>query len=167
MSLITSVLQTYSILAASMAAGANLTTSIITFPALLHAKGHTLTKQWLILYESGIVPVAGCAITSSLGFATLAYRAASSPDLAATGVVSHTKGNLYVAAAVGLIGLAPYTRLLMWSTITELSKRAESGKEASEKADTLALVEKWGRMNFWRGVMLLSSAGVGIWASLL
>ena len=72
-----------------------------------------------------------------------------------------------MAAAVGLIGLAPYTRLLMWSTITELSKRAESGKEASEKADTLALVEKWGRMNFWRGVMLLSSAGVGIWASLL
>ena len=147
--------------------GANLTTSIITFPALLHAKGHTLTKQWLILYESGIVPVAGCAITSSLGFATLAYRAAFSPDLGVTSGVSHTKGSLYVAAAVGLIGLAPYTRLLMWSTITELSKRAESGKEASEKADTLALVEKWGRMNFWRGVMLLSSAGVGIWASLL
>ncbi|KAF1968008.1 hypothetical protein BU23DRAFT_602467 [Bimuria novae-zelandiae CBS 107.79] len=166
MSLLTPALQTYSILAASLAAGANLTTSIITFPALLHATGQTLTKQWLILYEAGIVPVTGCALTSSLGFATLAYRASFSPTLTTTGV-SHAKGHLYVAAAVGLFGLAPYTRLLMWSTITEISNRARSGKEASEKADTRELVERWGTMNFWRGVMLLGSAGAGVWASLL
>jgi hypothetical protein len=145
--------------------GANLTTSIITFPALLHATGPTLSKQWLILYESGVLPVTGCAISSSLGFATLAYRASFNPTLAATGAVSHAKQNLYVAAAVGLFGLAPYTRLLMWGTITELSKRGQSGKD--EEKDTRELVKKWGTMNFWRGVLLLGSTGIGIWASLV
>ncbi|KAJ4299782.1 hypothetical protein N0V90_005028 [Kalmusia sp. IMI 367209] len=157
MSLFTPALQTYSILAASLAAGANLTTSIITFPALLHATGPTLTKQWLILYESGIIPVTGTALSASLGFATLAYRAAD--------IASDAKRNFYIAAAVGLFGLAPYTRLLMWGTITELSKRAQSEKE--DKPDSRQLVERWGTFNFWRGVMLLASAGAGVWASLL
>ncbi|KAF9732398.1 hypothetical protein PMIN06_007455 [Paraphaeosphaeria minitans] len=165
MSLLTPALQTYSILAASLAAGANLSTSIIVFPALLHASGATLSKQWLILYESGILPVSGCAITSSLGFATLAYRASFHPTLTATGLVSYAKRNLYVAAAVGLLGLVPYTRLLMWGTITELSKRGQSGK--GEEKDTRELVERWGKMNLWRGVLLLGSTGMGIWASLL
>jgi hypothetical protein len=92
-------------------------------------------------------------------------RASFNPTLAATGAVSHAKQNLYVAAAVGLFGLAPYTRLLMWGTITELSKRGQSGKD--EEKDTRELVKKWGTMNFWRGVLLLGSTGIGIWASLV
>lgn len=101
--------------------------------------------------------MAGTALTASLGFATLAYRAADA--------ASSTKRTLYIAAAAGLFGLVPYTRVLMWGTIAELSKRAQSEKE--HRSDSRALVERWGRYNFWRGMMLLAGAGAGVWASVL
>lgn len=158
---ITPALQTYSILAAAMAAGANLSTSIITFPALRHATGRTLLTQWQILYDSGFVPVVTTALTSALGFATLAYRT----TLAPAGVISHGKRNLYAAAAVAMFGMVPYTRIIMVGTIDELSRRAKAGKAAGEKADSRALVERWGTLNFWRGLLLLTGTGLGVWAS--
>lgn len=120
-----------------------------------------------MLYEGGVVAVVGCALTPSLGFAALAYDAIYKTSLPRTGAVLYATRNLYVAAAIGLFGLGSYTRLVMWDTITELSKRANSGEEARDQVDTRALVKRWGRMNLWRGVMLLGSAGIGVWASLL
>jgi len=180
---ITPALQTYSILAGAMAAGvschsstpssnhiltglgANLSTSVITFPALRHASGPTLLMQWQTLYDSGVVPVVTSALTSALGFATLAYRATLVPTLSPSDTTFYSKRNLYVAAAVALVGLAPYTRIVMGRTIDELSRRATTGKVAGEKTDTRALVERWGTLNLWRGVMLLTGTGLGLWAS--
>ncbi|KAF2679251.1 DUF1772-domain-containing protein [Lentithecium fluviatile CBS 122367] len=154
-------LQTYSILAAAMAAGANLSTSIITFPALRHAPDQLLLTQWQTLYDSGLVPVVTTALSSAAGFAALAYRT----SLAPAGTVSTSQRNWYAAAAVAMLGLAPYTRIVMGGTIDELSRRAKARKEESEKADTRALVEQWGTLNLWRGMLLLMGTGVGVWAS--
>ncbi|KAF1948747.1 DUF1772-domain-containing protein [Byssothecium circinans] len=153
MALITPALQTYSILATSIAAVTNLSTSIVTFPALLHAQPPTLTKQWHILYTSGRVPAVSAAMTGAAGFAVLAYRIA-------------TTRNLYLAAAAITLSLVPYTALTMFPTINELSRRAQAG-DKDEKGDTRALVEKWGRLNLWRGVLLLTAAGLGTWASVI
>lgn len=106
--------------------GANLSTSIITFPALLQAQTPTLVKQWHVLYNSGITPVVGLAVTGSAGFAALAYRAASAPGHNALDGGLWAKRNLYIAAAVMTFSLTPYTWILMWDTIQELERRAKS-----------------------------------------
>ncbi|CAI6310296.1 unnamed protein product [Periconia digitata] len=166
MALLTSAIQTYSILATALAAGANLSTSVITFPALLHAKPPVLTEQWHILYNTGITPVVGLAATGSAGFATLAYRAAVAPGLSSLEGGLWTKRNLYIAAAAVTIGFAPYTRVVMWDTIQELERRARRG-EADDKENTRELVLRWGTLNLWRGVLLLTGAGLGMWASVV
>lgn len=114
-------------------------------------------------------------MSSSAGFALLAYRAMDTPTLTAPGLVSHAKRNLYVGAALAAFGLVPYTKFLMYADIGQLEVKAREAKAArtgvkgaSASADgdkeTYELVKKWGTMNFWRGMILLSSAGMGIWA---
>jgi hypothetical protein len=98
-------------------------------------------------------------MSSGVGFALLAYQKASSPVI---GV--QMQRNLYIAASATAFGLAPYTRLLMWSNIEELERRAELTSEGKEKEGIRQLVETWAKFNLWRGFMLLSSAGLGIWA---
>ncbi|KAF1852034.1 uncharacterized protein K460DRAFT_413512 [Cucurbitaria berberidis CBS 394.84] len=160
---LTPILQTYSVLAIALAAGTNLSTTIVTIPALLHAPPSTLAVQWKILFDSAITPVVSLAMSSAVGFATLAYRETHTVS------TSVGKRNLYVAAAVGAFGLAPYTRLLMWDSIAELEKRAKAGEKREGEevggSKTHALVKQWGTLNLYRGCMLLVSAGLGLWAS--
>jgi hypothetical protein len=155
---LTPFLQTLSILSATYAASTNLTTSIITYPALRKATNQqTLLTQWHTLFNSGIVPVVTTSATAGLGFAMLAY-------LAPIGAVSvwSEKRNFYAAASVVMLSLAPYTRIVLGSTIDELSRRAEAGKE---EKDSKELFERWGVLNFWRGCFLMVGAGMGVWAS--
>lgn len=146
--------------------GTNLSTTIVTLPALLYASPPTLATQWKILFDTGLTPVVSLAMSSAVGFATLAYRATNTPSVLSTGLESHMKRNLYVAAAVSAFGLVPYTKLLMWHNIAELERRAEmAGKGDDErKPDTHTLVKQWGTLNLYRGCMLLVSAGLGLWA---
>ncbi|KAF2785998.1 hypothetical protein K505DRAFT_156223 [Melanomma pulvis-pyrius CBS 109.77] len=159
---LTPALQTFSVLAATLAAGINLGTSIVTLPVLLTTPPSAIAVQWQILYDSGIAPVVSLAMSSAVGFATLAYRA--TPSMDAVGVASHTKRNLYIAAAAAAFGLAPYTQILMLATNKELMRRAKAG-DKGQKGDTHELVKTWGRWNFWRGTMVLVGAGLGLWAS--
>ncbi|KAH6619039.1 hypothetical protein C7974DRAFT_40721 [Boeremia exigua] len=157
------ILQTYSVLAITLAAGTNLSSTIVTLPALLQSPPATLAKQWKILFDHGITPVVALTLSSAAGFATLAYNAALTPSVTATGLVSHRARNLYAVAALLGVGLAPYTQILMGSVNAELASRAERGEKGGESG-TRGLVEKWGRLNLARGCMLLASAGVGMWA---
>jgi hypothetical protein len=139
--------------------GTNISTTIVTIPALLKAPGPLLVTQWKALYDHGITPVVSLAMSSGVGFALLAYQKASSPVI---GV--QMQRNVYIAASAMAFGLAPYTRLLMWNNIEELERRAKLTSEGKEKEGTRQLVETWAKFNLWRGFMLLSSAGLGIWA---
>lgn len=113
------------------------------------------------MFDSGIAPVVSLAMTSAAGFAVLAYR---TPGLTSASV---TERNLYIAAAVGAASLAPYTRIIMGSNLDALERRAQVAAEGQGKGDTHELVRMWGRLNLFRGLMLLSSAGIGMWASLM
>lgn len=118
------------------------------------------------MYNAGIIPVSSLAATASIGFATLAYRATLTPVLNSLESGLGAKRNLYIAAAGLTFGLVPYTRVLMWGTIQELERRAGID-DKDEKGDTRELVLRWGTQNFWRGVMLLTGAGLGVWASVI
>ncbi|KAF2462828.1 uncharacterized protein BDR25DRAFT_122299 [Lindgomyces ingoldianus] len=157
---ITPALQTFSILAAAIAAGTNLSSSIVTLPALLHSAPSTLATQWQILYDYGITPVVSLSMSSAVGFATLAYRT----TLTSTGAVTNARRNLYIAAAVATFGLAPYTKIVMNRTNEELMKRAKMSSSEG-KSDTHDLVRQWGRLVLGRGTLLLIGAGLGLWAS--
>jgi len=52
----------------------------------------------------------------------------------------------------------------VWDNIEELERSARAATELNEKGDTHDLVQKWGTLNFYRGCMLLASAGLGMWA---
>ncbi|KAF2730291.1 hypothetical protein EJ04DRAFT_579983 [Polyplosphaeria fusca] len=161
---VTPALQTYSILAAAVTAGINLGSSIVTIPAVLEAPPSSIARQWETLYYSGITPVVSLAMSSAAGFAVLAFGATQTPTLAVAGDVSHAKRNLYGAAAVAAFGLAPYTRILMGHTNNTLMLRAKVSKDGG-KGDEHALVRAWGRWVLGRGLMLLASAGLGLWAT--
>jgi hypothetical protein len=172
------ILQTYSVLALALAAGkssainpsytslaasstgTNLSSTIVTLPALLSAPAGTLATQWKVMFDSGIAPMASLSTTSAAGLALLAYHA---PTVTSASLAER---NLYIAAAVGAASLGPYTKILMGSNIEALEKRAKAAAEGQEKGDTHELVRTWGRYNFFRGLMLLSAAGCGMWASL-
>ncbi|KAF2703833.1 hypothetical protein K504DRAFT_538639 [Pleomassaria siparia CBS 279.74] len=165
--IVTPALQTYSImaatLAATLAAGTNLATTVVFLPVLRPSSQANLATQWQTLFDSGITPVVTLAMTSATGFAILAYRATSTID-AATGAVSHAKRNLYIGAAVMAFSLGPFTQIMLGATNAELSRRAKLGGKEGFKG-THELVERWGRLNLARGCLVLVGAGLGLWAS--
>lgn len=132
--------------------GTNLSSTIVTLPALLQSSPDTLATQWKTLFDHGIAPVVTLSMSSAAGFAALAYGA---------GAAASRERDLYVAAAVAAFGLAPYTQILMGGVNGELSRRAGAGEK---RADTHELVRTWGRYNLARGCLLLLSAGLGTWA---
>ncbi|ORY13356.1 hypothetical protein BCR34DRAFT_599900 [Clohesyomyces aquaticus] len=171
---ITPVLQTYSILALALAAGFNLSSSLLTLPTILPSSPSALATQWGTLFNRGIVPVVTFSMSSAAGFALLAYNTHS---LLSTSIDPNSnltlKRNLYVAAAVGAVSLAPYTQILMGSVNAALKERAarvESGKGSGGEVgveDTHGLVRQWGYWNLRRGGMLLVGAACGVLGSVL
>lgn len=130
----------------------------MSLPSLQLSPAPLLATQWNLLFDNGMIPVVTLSMSSGAGFAILA-------GLRHVDNGAVVQRNLYVCAAVAAFGLAPYTRLLMGTNIDTLEKRAKEGK-GEDKDDTHALVATWGRYNFWRGVMLLSSGLLGMGAAM-
>ncbi len=178
---LSSALQTYSILGIGLLAGAQLSFTFVSVPALLSgsstAPASTIATQWKTLYDRAVGPVVTLSMTSTVGFALLAYRTAT----AATSVTSPpgltntppaamvTKRNFYIAAAVLAFSVAPYTRLVMWENISQLEKLAgaagAAGKGTASSAATHGLVQRWGDLNLYRACMPLLSAVCGLLAA--
>jgi hypothetical protein len=110
--------------------------------------------------------VVSLSLVSSVLFGLLSY-VSSLYDPART-----LAAQLYLAAAVGTFGFAIYTRVFMWGVICKLQDKAAAAKKV--KSDTILkgggdnetheLVQEWGTLNLYRGIMPLLSAFVGIWA---
>jgi hypothetical protein len=103
---------------------------------------------------------ASLGLTSTAGFATLAYRTIF------TDAASLAMRNMYIGAATGAFSLMPNTRLSMWDNVMELKSRAEAASSEVVKGDRHALVRSWGKLNVIRGCMLLS-AGIGFCACVI
>lgn len=75
----------------------------------------------------------------------------------------------YAAAAIGTIGIAPFTFLLMAPTnftIRGIKETDEGIKDAGGPERVRALIRKFGRLNAFRGMIMAVGAGMGLWAAL-
>jgi hypothetical protein len=150
-------IQTVGITSASLVAGSNFATSLYAIPAILHAPPKLLAKQWLELFNRGIMVVVPLAIASTGSFAYLAFKA-SNP----VGFTSSTTAQLYATAAALTIGNLVFTRIAIMPTNNALTQIAQSSGEAGLEK-TVELVRKWDGLNMARGYFVLASTVLGIW----
>lgn len=116
-----------------------------------------LAKQWLELYQRGIVVVVPLAIASTGAFSYLAYVASSK-----VGFLDSTTAQLYAAAAALAIGNIAFTRIAIMPTNNALVEIANSESEALLDK-TVDLVKKWDGLNMARGYFVLAASVLGIW----
>lgn len=74
---------------------------------------------------------------------------------------------LYSAAAIVAPCIVPYTRAVMWPTITAIVAKAEGKADAPSEAETKALVEKWSGQNMHRAYIVGTATLLGAAAMLV
>ena len=113
-------------------------------------------------YSSVPILIAADPKLASLATAGFAYLAYASPHRSNTQLQ-------YAAAAIGTIGIAPFTFLLMAPTnftIRGIKETDEGIKDAGGPERVRALIRKFGRLNAVRGTIMAVGAGMGLWAAL-
>ena len=128
-------------------------------PAILHSPPKLLAKQWLELYDRGIVVVVPLAIASTTAYGYLAYVASSK-----VGLTSSTTGQLYTAAAILAISNVIFTSIAIMPTNKAISAIAKSTSDQGLEK-TVSLVKKWDGLNMTRGYFVLAAAVLGTWTA--
>ena len=76
----------------------------------------------------------------------------------------------YAVAAAGVIGIAPWTVLVMKRTNMALVNIEKEGEEGVRKAGgeerVKGLMKRFQRLNAVRGLIMAAGAGVGLWAAI-
>ena len=136
-----------------------------------------LTHQWLDLYERGKILFPSLALVASLANAYLAWTLRNVPTRTSVGYCWST---LYVTAIVTTMSIVPWTLLVMTNTNKQLRSHAtrddaalaegikgmvmseeEKAKRAREDANVPALLQRWSKMNFCRGLFPFVGAVIG------
>ncbi|PVH83182.1 hypothetical protein DL98DRAFT_652755 [Cadophora sp. DSE1049] len=165
--------QTLGITSSLILSGMTLSTSLNTVPRLLESPPSLLLQQWGHMYDRGKRTGPPIALLSSTTFLYLAYKAHTSPSLSAT----PNKVWPYILAGILSISIIPYTFAVLMPTNRQLLRKVEVlGKVELSREDEVEmrdaersahqLVDWWGVLNLGRGVLLVCSGVVGVWASL-
>ena len=149
--------------------GSNIATSLLAIPPLLQSPPRLLATQWKELFDRGKAFVVPLTVGSTAAFALLAYLASQKE------LPHQTAVQAYVAAALGVFSLVPYTLLVMGSTNDslyaageEVLKQDAAGNTSGKIAiDVKAMVQQWSSLNFVRGLLLLGGATAGIYGTLV
>lgn len=168
--------QTLGLTTTLLFAGANISLSMILVPQLLKTPSRgLLLRQWFSTYYLGKAVARPSIIISSLSYLYLAYH---------THVADPTNRELdwkvwsYVASAVLIAGIAPYTMTVMGRTngrLMELEgqfrglsveEEEKVGEAAVGEETAHSLVDWWGVLNLGRGAMVAVSGVLGLWATL-
>lgn len=151
--------QLLSISTAFLTSGAIISLSYAAAPILAAASPKLSIPQTRALFSSGSHIFPQLAALASSGFAYLAYVA---PSKSITQLQ-------YVAATVGVIGIAPFTFFVMKPTNMTLRGIEESDegiRKAGGEERVKELIRTFGRLNAIRGVIMAAGAGMGLWAAL-
>jgi len=151
---LTRVAQTLGISLSTLWGGATLSMSIFFVPALLQAPPPVAVKQWASIFNLGKVTGPPISIAAAGAYSYLAYQLPSS---------SSPKFKGYVTAAILSAVIAPYTIILMSSTNNKLLALDAAGGRGE---GTFSLLDHWGVLNFWRGLIVTVSGGLGLWTAL-
>lgn len=154
---------------AKTVAGSIISISLFNVPTLLLAPNPVMARQWQASFNRGKIINPAIAILSSLTYGFLSYKL--------YGTLNHYKAEFYALSAALVLGIWPWTLLVMWPTNEKLFKKYEEMKNLSvqEKAtevglvngeSTKELVDRWGMLNIGRGLLPLVGAVLGTWATL-
>ncbi|KAL8418513.1 hypothetical protein RB594_001925 [Gaeumannomyces avenae] len=168
-------LQAATLFAVSAASGATLAGSIFTVPLLLDAPTPLMLRLWARNMARARDALLPADLLCSLGLAALAALSSPSRPAAAR--------YCYAGAAALAAAIVPYTVLLVLPTNRKLLRRAElaaalgpaaAGDEdedvvrpADEPESSRFLVDHWGILNLGRCALLISSAALGFYATVL
>ena len=143
--------------------------SYLTVPSFLLAPSPVLARQWQVSFDRGKIINPGIALVSVFSYAFLSYRLYRT--------LNHPKAEMYAISAIATLGIWPYTIFGMMPTNKKLLQKNEElkGLSVEEKAaevglakgeSTKELVDRWGMLNFGRGMLPLVGAVLGLWTSL-
>ncbi|KAL8363728.1 hypothetical protein RB601_009475 [Gaeumannomyces tritici] len=171
-------LQAATLFAVSAASGATLAGSIFTVPLLLDAPTPLMLRLWARNMARARDALLPADLLCSLGLAALAALSSSSSSSRPAAARYCYAGAAALAAAI-----VPYTVLLVLPTNRKLLRRAElasalgpaaAGDEdedvvrpAVEPESSRFLVDHWGMLNLGRCALLISSAALGFYATVL
>ena len=151
--------QLISISTAFLTSGAIASLSYSSAPILIAASPKLSIPQTRALFSSGSHVFPQLAFLATAGFAYLAYLSPA----------QSTTQYQYFAAAVGAIGIAPFTVLVMKPTNMTLRGIEESDegiKKAGGDERVRELLGTFQKMNAVRAGIMAAGAGVGLWAAL-
>lgn len=136
---------------------------------MLLAPSPLLARQWKTMFDRGKIINPGLSVVSAISYGFLSYKLYRT--------LHHPKAEMYALSAILILGILPWTRLVMWPTNSALFEKYDQMKnlsvqeEATEvglaKGDsTKELVDKWGAFNLGRGLFPLAGAVLGTWVTL-
>ena len=136
---------------------------------MLIAPNPLMIRQWQLSFDRGKIINPAIAFVSVVTFGGLSYRL--------YGSLNHEKAEIYALSALLVFAIYPWTRIVMWPTNTKLFKKYAEMNNLSieDKAtevglakgeSTKELVDRWGSLNFARGMFPLVGAVLGTWATL-
>lgn len=113
------------------------------------------TAFWADVYARGanLMPKAGATVALAYTYAAYDVRRAGG------------QWQLFAAAAASVVGIVPFTLLVMTDTNDKLHKLNKDGTSGTEP-QAKELLDRWGIMNFVRGLLPLAGTILGIKAYL-
>jgi len=157
--------------------GLSFASTILLVPRLLESPVPLMLTQWTNAYIWGKTYMGPTALATSSIYLYLASRAGKGTS----------RANAYIAAAVLMVGIVPYTLGVMFRTNQKLQGRArvaervgrgevvaererggieEEGAWEVKVEGSRYLVDHWGILNLGRTAMLTAGAALGLYATL-
>ncbi|KAL8908881.1 MAG: hypothetical protein Q9171_005278 [Xanthocarpia ochracea] len=159
MASIVRICQGLGITASSFLAGTLYASSTLAVPAILAGKTNPslLASQWHSMYQTGMKVGPTLALLGAVNYLYVAWGAYNS-----TYDTRVWKG--FVGAAVGTIGIVPFTLIFMAPTNSALI--AQTAKTTLSEVDVRGLVEKWAFLNLLRSGIPVVGTALGLYSAL-
>lgn len=167
-------LQTLAVTGAGILTGMNITLSCLMVPRLLELPTPLLLQAWKRTYLLGAKVGPGLSLISTISLLTLAYDAHSLTGRLVSGTAQGiAKWKCYAGAAGLLIGIVPYTILMMGPGVNkklmDAANSVEVGTEkkfgAAEADSVKKTLDQWGLWNLGRAVLTGLGCVVAVWTS--
>ncbi|KAL8809720.1 MAG: hypothetical protein Q9223_003108 [Gallowayella weberi] len=153
------ICQGLGITASSFLAGTLYAASTIAIPTILAPKTtpSLLLSQWHTIYRTGMKIGPTIALLGAVNYLSVAWGAYNS-------TYDTRVWKSYVAAAVGTIGIVPFTLIFMASTNNTLL--AQVAKSTLPETEIRGLVENWAFLNLVRTGIPVVGTALGLYGAL-
>ncbi|KAL8713294.1 MAG: hypothetical protein Q9220_002493 [cf. Caloplaca sp. 1 TL-2023] len=160
--------QAVGIITSAFLSGGVLAVSYGFVPSMAQAPNTLLVREWQTTYGRGAAASPALAIVSTISYLYLSY------NLSFT--LNQHKAEVYALAAAAVGSIVPFTLIFMKNINRKLKNKVEDSKdldrseEMNESKDRKGehsneLLSRWATWNFIRGLLPLTGATLGVYAS--